>query len=118
MHEAPPLHPMVLLKLQYCAAGPISPGTTTQDAGAEALLQLRSLDQQQPADGGEKQAKGVDSSQQQQQSVPELFIRLQTYICIVEIDGDDMKRKKIREYMKAARGALEELRERLAHTSS
>ena len=37
------------------------------------------------------------------------FRRVQTFVSIVEIDGDTLKRKKIRQYMQSARAGLEEL---------
>ena len=38
-----------------------------------------------------------------------MFRRVQTFVSIVEIDADTLKRKKIRQYMQSARAGLEEL---------
>ena len=41
----------------------------------------------------------------------DLFVRVQTFINIVEIDADSLKRKHIRRYMEQAKAGLEELME-------
>ena len=39
----------------------------------------------------------------------DLITRVQTFISIVELDADSLKRKHIRRYMQQAKAALEEL---------
>ncbi len=47
----------------------------------------------------------------QQAAVRDLFTRVQTFINIVEIDADSLKRKHIRRYMEQAKAGLNELME-------
>ena len=51
------------------------------------------------------------ASSSQQAAVRDLFVRVQTFINIVEIDADSLKRKHIRRYMEQAKAGLEELME-------
>ena len=53
---------------------------------------------------GPRQAAGS-----QRQAIMGIFRRVQTFVSIVEIDADTLKRKKIRQYMQSARAGLEEL---------
>ena len=106
------------LSLTACLAGPISPSTQTQNAGAQALLQLKSLDQALvPLNGGAQPASADRAASSSQEAVRDLFTRVQTFINIVEIDADSLKRKHIRRYMQQARACLEELMETWAGAS-
>ena len=102
-----------LLRGAVAGAGPASPGLPSQDAGAQALLQLSLLDRQPPAEQEQralvpKQEPGKGEGSQRQ-AIMAMFRRVQTFVSIVEIDADTLKRKKIRQYMQSARAGLEEL---------
>ena len=102
-----------LLRAAPAGAGPASPGLPSQDAGAQALLQLSLLDRQPLAEQEQqalvpKQEPGKAEGRQRQ-AIMAIFRRVQTFVSIVEIDADTLKRKKIRQYMQSARAGLEEL---------
>ena len=106
------------LSFTVCLAGPISPSTQTQNAGAQALLQLKSLDQALvPLSGGPRPVSADRAASSSQEAVRDLFTRVQTFINIVELDADSLKRKYIRRYMQQARAGLEELMETWAGAS-
>ncbi|CAL5228912.1 g12133 [Coccomyxa viridis] len=98
-------------------SGPITPSTQTQKAGAQALLQLRAVDQapqrRTPAPAPAPASASVDraAGSGHQAAVRDLFTRVQTFINIVEIDADSLKRKHIRRYMEQAKAGLNELME-------
>lgn len=98
---------------QQCIAGPLTPSTQTQKAGAQALLQLRAIDQAVPKRASAAASVSADraASSSQQAAVRDLFMRVQTFINIVEIDADSLKRKHIRRYMEQAKAGLKELME-------
>ena len=81
--------------------------------GAGAAAELSLLDRQPPVEQEQqapvpKQEPG-QAADSQRQAIMAVFRRVQTFVGIVEIDADTLKRKKIKQYMQSARAGLEEL---------
>lgn len=91
-------------------AGPLSPSSQTQNATAEALMQLASVDLPQ-ANGGASHPGAGKAPSSGQQAVPESFkqtlMQVMSFVSIVEFEADTMKRRRIKGYMQQARSGLE-----------
>lgn len=93
-------------------AGPLSPSTQTQNATAEALMQLASVNLPQ-ANGGASHPGAGKAPSSGQHAVPESFkrklVQVMSFVSIVEFEADTMKRRRIKGYMQQAKSGLEAL---------